>query len=145
MCHVHRGVSFYSRVFVCAAVLVFAFAAWSPAAQAGTAAPCVEPQNCAQPPGATGGEGQLPSQGVAGQKASGGNGSQQGSNGSEASPGSAGTAAVETGEGNGGSLPFTGYPMIVLVWVVLALVVAGIVIRLGLVPRRRRLAEDRTH
>jgi uncharacterized protein (DUF2235 family) len=52
-----------------------------------------------------------------------------------AGTGASGTEA--TNAGSGGSLPFTGYPMTTLAWIVLGLVLGGIALRLGVDGYRR--------
>jgi len=42
-----------------------------------------------------------------------------------------------TGESGGGELPFTGYPLTPLVWVIIALVLAGLAARLASEARQR--------
>ena len=74
------------------------------------------------------------SQGVAGQTGSGG------------SSGTAGTTAqtvAQPGSGSG-SLPFTGYPMTALLWVVLGLILIGLGVRFTLGGRRRLRAATRS-
>lgn len=74
--------------------------------------------------GSGGGGGGQDGQGVAGQGAGGGG------DGTGAI-GAAGDAGVVQPGGSGGSLPFTGYPLTTLIWIVLALLAAGLCIRLG--------------
>ena len=116
----HRGRFFYRSFSSCAAVLACLCLVAAPSAIAATAAATDE--YVAQQPTAGG-----DSQGVAGQTGSGG------------SSGTAGTAAQTIAEpGNGsGSLPFTGYPMTALIWVVLTLVLLGLAIRLAAGGHRR--------
>jgi hypothetical protein len=63
----------------------------------------------------------------------GGSGGASGSLGSLGTPGGAGSHAVaaDSGPGSsmGGDLPFTGYPVTPFVWVVLALLLAGALVR----------------
>jgi hypothetical protein len=49
------------------------------------------------------------------------------------------TAGSDGGSSSGGTLPFTGYPMTALLWVVLGLFVAGLLLRLtvSMLERRR--------
>ncbi len=70
---------------------------------------------------------------VAAGTGSGGSGG-QGQNANAEPPGAAGTEAQA---GSGGTLPFTGYPMTTLVWVMLGLIAGGIVLRLGLATAKR--------
>jgi hypothetical protein len=123
----HRGRFFYRRFSSYAAVLACLCLVAAPSAIAATAAATDE--YVAQQPSA-GGE----SQGVAGQT------------GSSGSNGAAGTAAQTVASpGNGsGSLPFTGYPMTTLLWVVLALILVGLGIRFTLGGHRRLRAATRS-
>jgi hypothetical protein len=48
-----------------------------------------------------------------------------------------GTAGSEAQEGGGGTLPFTGYPMTPLIWIVLVLVTVGLCVRIAWSVRQR--------
>ena len=118
---------FYRRIALFAAVLATAALALAPLARSATPAAQDQYQGQQVPPGA-------PTQGAAGVVGSGGSnqgGGNQGVAGEQAHGGSGGTAGSEAQEGGGSTLPFTGYPMTALVWIVLGLVCAGIAIRLG--------------
>ena len=79
--------------------------------------------------------------GVAGTEGEQGSGGTQNDNGTEVAGagGAAGTGAVS---GDDATLPFTGYPLTNAVWIVLLLVTAGLLVRLGAVGyQRMRRAE----
>jgi hypothetical protein len=123
-----RFLAFSSRFFGFSLALATLALATAPVALSATPAAIDEYQGQQPPPvgGGQGGQG-----GVGGQ---GGAGGQQGVAGTEAHGGTAGaggTAGSQAQEGGGGSLPFTGYPMTTLVWVVLVAMGAAILIRLG--------------
>jgi hypothetical protein len=118
---VHRGSFFYRRYGLIAALLAAAALIAAPTALAATAA--LDEYTAQQPTAGSG---------VAGTEGSSGAGG--GSQG-VAGTGASGTEAV--GGGGGGSLPFTGYPMTTLAWVILGLVLGGIALRLGVDGYRR--------
>lgn len=105
------------RVAFCALALCIVGLAIAPVANAATAA--AVDQYIPEPPGVSQGSG-------------GGGGSNGG--GANGLPGSVGTEAQP---GGGGTLPFTGYPLTTLSMIVLALVAAGISVRLGMAGYER--------
>ncbi len=117
------------RIIAVTAMLVVGLAA-APAAHAQL------PVMAEEPPGTTPGSG--PAGGVAGVGGSGGSGGNfgQGVAGTNAGEtagaggrGSAGTVAQNAS--GGGTLPFTGYPLTTLIWIVLALITLGFCVRIG--------------
>jgi hypothetical protein len=86
-----------------------------------------------------------PTGGVAG--ATGGGSKVKGTNtkGNEGAGGN-GSVAAQTGSGSsaGGNLPFTGYPITPLVWIVLALLVAGALLRVAVARLKRGGAQGAT-
>jgi hypothetical protein len=112
---VHRSYVFYRRFLAGAAILFATALLATPVALAAT--PAAVDEYAAQAPSAGGGN-----QGVEGVNAN--NGSANGAAGTEAQSG-------------GGSLPFTGYPMITAAWIALAFVLAGICIRTAAAGYRR--------
>jgi hypothetical protein len=135
---VHRGNVFYSRVAAFAAVLT-ALALSAPALAQGATAAAIE--EAGTPPPTAGGLAQGTAEGgggVLGQQAQSGH---KGSNSSgtpvRGALGAGGAAGTEAQSGDQGSLPFTGYPMTTLAWIVLGLLTAGLCMRLGLFAYQR--------
>jgi hypothetical protein len=74
-----------------------------------------------------------PAGGTGGQSAGSGSSSEssKASLGAEGAIGGHGSVAAESGSGSGGNLPFTGYPVTPIVWIVAALLIAGLLVRLS--------------
>ena len=117
----HKGRHFYIKHTVTAAVLLMLAIASS----ASAATPAAISQYVAQQPTAP----------VAGGQAGGGDQQEIAGQNQGGQSGSAGTEAVS---GSEGSLPFTGYPMTTIVWVMLGLVAAGVLLRLSVLAFRRQ-------
>jgi hypothetical protein len=136
----HRSLSRYTVLASVALVVGLVFAAPAASAQDLAAADQYTPSG-------GGGGGQHPAGGGGhngggngGQNPAGGGGAQNPANGGGAtSPagGGGGEPSATVGEKGGGGLPFTGYPLTPLVWIVVGLLVAGIAVRLVATAVRR--------